>query len=233
MFGSTDSAVRIAAVLAVLVLASCQSFSSATDPASDAPDARSVRQPPLLQVRSYSVALQVWRSADDINAWIGARFEYDSARALRLSETQREQSGRLPAHAPREFFNAPSGVCVDLARFAVESLRAIEPQAKPQYVMIEFDPTLISGNILRRHWLASFERAGQRYFFADSKRPGYIAGPYESTQAVVDDYARYRGRSIVAFRETETYQRTQRTVAAPRAPTPCADHRCTKTPPPS
>jgi hypothetical protein len=103
----------------------------------------------------------------------------------------------LPIHGAGAFYVSPSGVCVDLARFAVETLRVIDAQSNPRYLMIEFDPLTISGNTLRRHWIATFERGGQRYYFADSKRPGYVAGPYATTQAFIDDYAKYRGRRIV------------------------------------
>ena len=161
-----------------------------------------------------------WQGATDVNDWIGARFEYDMARAMRLSETQRERNGRMPILEPREFFVAPSGVCVDLARFAVETLRVVDPGARPAYVMIEFDPVAIAGNTLRRHWVVSFRRDGKQYFFADSKRPGHIAGPYESTQEFIAEYARYGGRPIVSFREVESYERKTRTLAAKRTGEP-------------
>jgi hypothetical protein len=122
----------------------------------------------------------MWRSAEDVNDWIGARFDYDMQRALRLSETQRNNAGPLPIPAPETFFGAPRGVCVDLSRFAVETLRTVDPASKPAYVMIEFAPVSVAGNTLRRHWLATFERDGRHYFFADSKRPGHMAGPYGS-----------------------------------------------------
>ena len=227
---------RIPVVLAVLaapLLAACHSLHAPADPLSDAPEVWPTFRRPIQNVASYDEALRAWRNADDLNAWIGEKFEYDAARAILLSETQRVRNARLPIHDPGEFFAQPRGVCVDLSRFAVETLRITDPQAKPAYVMIEFDPLLISGNTLRRHWIASFERAGQRYFFADSKRPGHIAGPYPSTQSFIEDYERYRGRRIVAFREMDSYQRTQRKLAAPRVSTPCADHRCTRTPPQS
>ncbi|MET0204716.1 MAG: transglutaminase-like domain-containing protein, partial [Casimicrobiaceae bacterium] len=142
----------------------------------------------------------------------GATFEYDTARAMRLSETQRQANGRLPIHSPAEFFASRKGVCVDLSRFGVETLAKIAPELRPRYVMIEFDPVTIRGNALRRHWVVAFERDGKLYFFADSKRPGHIAGPYESTKAYIDDYARYRARTIVAFAERATYERTARTA---------------------
>jgi len=202
----------LALALAVLA-ASCSSVPYA-DPASDAPEGRSVVRAAVVEASTYDEALVRWRSADDINAWIGAHFEYDMARALQLSETQRARSGRIAIHAPPAFFAAPKGVCVDLSRFAVDTLRAVDPGAKPSYLMIEFAPVSIQGQVLRRHWVAHFERAGQHYFFADSKRPGHLAGPYASTADYIRDYAAYRGREIVAFRELESTERRTRAMAA-------------------
>lgn len=183
---------------------------------SDAPDSDRPRAIAFVDTPTYAQALSAWHSAEDINAWIGAKFEYDTARAMRLSETQRQANGRLPIHPPAEFFASPKGVCVDLSRFGVETLTRIAPESRPRYVMIEFDPVTIRGNALRRHWVTAFERDGKQYFFADSKRPGHIAGPYDSTKAYIDDYARYRGRTIVAFAERASYERTARTAASKR-----------------
>lgn len=204
------------AALSLMVLAGCSTVQVGADPASDAPEARLTGDREFVDAPSYQEALEVWRDARDVNAWIGARFQYNMARAMQLSETQRQKNGRLPILEPREFFAAPSGVCVDLSRFGVETLRSIAPDSKPAYVMIEFDPVSIGGNTLRRHWVVSFEHEGARFYFADSKRPGHIAGPYASTQEFVADYARYRGRAIVSFREVESYERKLRTLASRR-----------------
>jgi len=67
---------------------------------------------------------------------------------------------------------------------------------------------------LRRHWVARFERDGHFYFFADSKRPGHVAGPYADNAAYIKDYATYRGRDIVAFRDMQSTEKTTRTLAA-------------------
>jgi hypothetical protein len=205
---------RGCAAFAWCVLAgACAAVPPTADPASDAPEGPRAAAPGYRAAPSYAEALRHWRTAEDVNAWIGARFEYDMARALRLSETQRSRGGRLPIHDPEAFYESPRGVCVDLARFGVETLRAIDPAAKPAYLMIEFAPVSVAGNTLRRHWVAAYQRDGRHYFFADSKRPGHIAGPYASTQAFVDDYARYRGREIVAHRERATYERQERRAA--------------------
>lgn len=195
-------------------LAACAHIPDIADAASDAPDIRWRAGSPFEDATSYADALQVWKTPQDVNSWIGARFEYDTSRAMLLSETQRNKGVALSIFRAEDFFAAPSGICVDLSRFAVETLRAIDPGTKPAYLMIEFAPLTIAGNTLRLHWVASFQRDGKHYFFGDSKRPGYIAGPYESTGAFVDEYAKYRGREVIAFRELDSYQRKQRTLAA-------------------
>lgn len=192
---------------------------TAAAPDGDAPDPAIVRPAAYAAPPSYADALRTWRNAEDVDAWIAARFEYDAGRAMRLSETQRAAEGRIAIHAPSDFYEHPSGVCVDLARFGVETLREIDPGARPAYLMIEFDPATIGGNVLRRHWIATFERDGKRWFFADSRRPGVLAGPYDDTAAFVADYARYRHRGVVAWRELDGWERRTRTLAErkPRA----------------
>ncbi|MBC7821747.1 MAG: hypothetical protein IAG10_33085 [Planctomycetaceae bacterium] len=205
------------ALLTVAALCGCVSVSSATG--SDAPDYARDPTVAFKAADSHERAMQIWRTAEDVNAWIAANFLYDSSRAIRLSETQRSKQAPLAIYSPSEFFDGKSGVCVDLARFAVETLKQIDPESEPKYVVIEFDPMQIEGNTLRLHWLVSFKRAGQLYFFADSKRPGYIAGPYSDTQAFIDEYQRYRARTIVAFRELLSYQKHRRERALRSAAT--------------
>ena len=195
-------------------MVACGTTPNVADPASDAPEAARPHSVVINDVDSYGEALRVWRTPEDINAWIGVKFSYDMSRAMVLSETQRNKAGPIPIHPPQEFFQSPSGVCVDLSRFAVETLRNIDPDLKPRYLMIDFAPVKIAGNTLRLHWLAMFTRGGSYYFFADSKRPGHIAGPYASAQEFIDEYSTYRGRPIVAFRELPSYQRKERTMAS-------------------
>jgi hypothetical protein len=201
----------LAALLAV-ALAACGTVPEVADPASDAPEAGRVAPFSFKSADSYAEALRVWRTPEDVNDWIGARFEYDMPRAMQLSESQRARS-RLPIHAPADFFLAPRGVCVDLARFGVETLRAIDPGSRPAYLMIEFDPFAISGNTLRRHWVAVYRTERGYFVFADSRRPGHLAGPYATLAQFTEEYARYRGRRIVAYRELETFERQVRTRA--------------------
>jgi hypothetical protein len=167
---------------------------------------------------SYEAAAAQWRGAVEINAWIGAHFDYDRERALALSESAR-LAGRTPVaiHEPAQFFASPRGVCVDLARFAVELLRSVDPVARAAYLMIEFEPVSVQGQTLRRHWLAVYQSEGGYAFFADSKRPGHLAGPYAAHADFIADYAAYRGRPIVAYRVLDSYQRQRRAPAGREA----------------
>jgi hypothetical protein len=165
---------------------------------------------------SYEEAIRVWKTPEDINNWITAHFTYDMARALLLSETQRAKNEKISIYEPSTLFDTKSGMCVDLSRFAFETLRRIDPACNPKFLMIEFDPKEIEGNVLRLHWLVSFKRDGRIYFFADSNRPGYITGPYNDVREFINEYERYRGRTIVAFQELESYQKQQRTPARKR-----------------
>jgi hypothetical protein len=174
---------------------------------------------PSNSASSYEKALQVWKSPEDINGWIAANFSYDAARAIRLSETRRTKNESVSIYSPSTFFETKTGVCVDLSRFSVETLRQIDPHSDPKYLMIEFEPIQIRGDTFRLHWLVSFRLNGKAYFFSDSKRPGYIAGPYNNTQAFVDEYEQYRSQKIVAFRELDSYRKQRGTKAKKRQAT--------------
>jgi hypothetical protein len=199
-------------VFTLLFLTSYPNVIHSTEFSSDAPEYARDSTGPLKVTDSYEHALNIWKTPEDINAWIAANFSYDTARAMRLSESQKTKNSFSIYH-PGEFFKTRAGVCVDLSRFGVETLRRIDPQSDPKYLMIEFNPTQIKGNTLRLHWLVSFKRDGKIYFFADSKRPGHIAGPYNDTPAFINEYEQYRGRKIIAFRELASYQKEQRTQA--------------------
>ena len=159
---------------------------------------------------TYGEALRAWKSAEEIAAWAGPRFAYDTGRALQLSETERGNGAAPEIIAPPDLFERPTGTCLDLARFGVETLRRIDPESRPRYLMVEFEPLQLQGRTLRRHWLASFRREGGVYVFADSKRPWLVAGPYESVDAFIQEYERFRGRAVVRFYETDSYQRRLR-----------------------
>jgi len=172
---------------------------------------------PATTPAAYRDALAVWKSPEDIAAFVDATFVYDRSRALALAESSRADGRRVDIHTPEALYVKPSGVCVDLSRFGVETLNRIDPSYAARYVMIEFEPVVIDGRTLRRHWVASFRRDGKLWVYADSRRPGHVAGPYHTIDAFIADYARYRGQTIVAWRETDSYLRRTRSVAGSAA----------------
>lgn len=221
----------IAGLLLLIVAGGCGGVPARAHFASDAPETPRPPARGFIVPSSYERALEAWRTPEDVHAWIGLRFEYDMARALQLSEDRRGASGAVAIHAPEDFFASPSGTCVDLARFAVETLRRVAPETQPRYLMIEFAPVTMSGHTLRRHWVAVFTREGRHYVFADSKRPGHMAGPHASLREFVEAYTAYRARPVVAFRELDSYARQRRALAdrpgrQPRRPplAPLTDH---------
>jgi hypothetical protein len=204
---------KVLVLFALFFLGGFVNLLHSASPSSDEPEYARDSTVVFKAAESYEQALRVWKTPEDINGWIAANFSYDPTRALRLSETQRAKNERISIHPPSEFFDTKTGVCVDLSRFGVETLRRIDPHSDPKYLMIEFNPIQIKGNMLRLHWLVSFRRDGKIYFFADSKRPGHIAGPYNDVQAFIIEYEQYRERKIVAFRELDSYEKQRRPQA--------------------
>lgn len=205
---------RLAATSLVLgLLAGCAMAPPASDPASDAPERRVVAPGQVRMFTTYREALDAWRRPEDMNAWIGATFEYDVDRAVALSESQRALAPGPAIFEPDAFFAKPAGICVDLARFAVETLKQIAPELKVSYLMIEFDPARLRGQVLRRHWVVVYEDPGGVRVVADSKRPGVIAGPYRTVGDFIAEYARFRGREIVAHRQLESFRKKSKVQA--------------------
>jgi len=155
---------------------------------------------------SYQSALNNWKSLKDVSAWIGQHFSYDRDRAIELSETNRKNNN-IDIYSPSELFSKRKGICVDLARFGVETIRKILPQKSTKYLMIEFVPIKIDGEIIRKHWLAVHLDESDYYFFADSKRPSFISGPFKRVNDFISEYTKYRQREIVSFKELESYRK--------------------------
>jgi hypothetical protein len=171
-------------LLAWVVLSGCAGTPPGSASWSDAPDPLPMAAARAAGPASYDEALRIWKTPEDIAAWSAARFTYDTDRALQLSETERQKGADPTIPAPADLFERPTGTCLDLARFGLETLQ--------------------------RHWLVSFRRGDGVYVFADSKRPWLVAGPYNSVDAFIREYERFRGRNIVRFYETDSYRRQLR-----------------------
>lgn len=204
---------RSIAAWVIGVLGLYPTFAGAQEPP-DAPAARTHVAAPLSDApKSYAEALGTWKGPQDIARFADAAFVYDRARALALAEPSDSRAVRPTIHPPETMFTKTGGVCIDLARFGVETLNRIDASYAARYLMLELEPITIEGRTLRRHWIATFRREGKLWFFADSRRPGHIAGPYDAIDAFIADYSRYRARPIVSWRETDTYQRRNRVLA--------------------
>jgi len=196
-------------VLGLAILLCFCSQSNSAKSLSDEPE-ELVQSSGVHSYHSYSDAVGNWESIYEVADWMGNNFSYDFERAVELSESNRAQKTTVGVYSPSELFLKRKGVCIDLARFGVETARIIYPESFPKYVMIEFTPITISGKVIRKHWIASFQKDGKYYFFADSKRPGYISGPVKSVAEYMNQYEKYRDRKIVSYKELDSFKKKKR-----------------------
>ena len=141
------------------------------------PDAPEAAQP--CRGAAGQCAEELWRGARGLERSRGHRALRRCDVRLRSLARARARRARGRAHAfdprsiaPEALYAKPEGVCIDLARFGVETLNRLDASFAARYLMLEFEPVVIDGRTLRRHWVASFRRDGKLWFFADSRRPG-------------------------------------------------------------
>jgi hypothetical protein len=178
------------------------SLSDAADPAFQATRPAG----PDLQAMTYDEQLRQWRSAEDVNEWIGANFAYDRMRASEMS-SGRDRQAMPEVYEPSETYSRKAGICVDLAGFAVHALRQVDPDLEPLYLRIRFEPVIIEGCKFEQHWLVSFKKAEEYFFFADTKQPGLMSGPVSSPLEFLVGYQSFRKRKILAFELTDSFHR--------------------------
>lgn len=179
---------------------------------SDAPD-DSVFQPSVhTSPTDYRTALQQWKTVAEVNQWIGENFRYEIDRAKQLAENspEREKTG---IYSPEEFYRIRKGVCLDLSRFAVETVNLLDTSKHVRYLMLEFEPLTLDGSVLTKHWAAIYQDISGFYIFADSKRPGYISGPYQRPDDFIEEYQVFRNRKVVSWKVLGSYQKKKRMKA--------------------
>ncbi len=157
----------------------------------------------------YIEVISKWKSVEHISKWIGQNFHYDMSRAIKLGSKRNEGPG-ITIFSPEEFFSVKSGICVDLSRFAFETLKKINPEIEAYYLMIDFEPIEIQGSIIRKHWVLAYKLKNQFYITADSKVPGTISGPYATIQDFIIDYEKFRERKIESFKLLNDYKKTRK-----------------------
>ncbi len=173
---------------------------------SDAPDDSSLQRSDTSNITSYEAASSQWKTVADVNQWIKENFHYSVERAKQLAENSAARE-KTPIYTPTELYRLKKGVCIDLSRFAVETVNRMDTSKHVQYLMIEFEPIIIDSSIMKKHWMAAYRDSAGYYLFADSKRPGHIAGPYTDIDEFITEYQTFRGRKVVSRRLLPSYEK--------------------------
>jgi hypothetical protein len=66
-------------------------------------------------IDSYTQALGTWKTAEDINMWVGGSFTYDRTRAIKLSSDRKNREKGISIYKPSEFFITKAGVSVRIS----------------------------------------------------------------------------------------------------------------------
>ena len=146
---------------------------------------------------SYSDAIASWKAPEDIALWMRDVFRYDLERALDLAEDNSVRSDTR-IFTPEETFSAGAGTCVDLCRFAVDTMRAHRSDDADE---LPHD-RVRAGQNCKAHVAATLARQSTSIHLASScsqtrNTPGEINGPYRSLTQFLDVYEARRKRRVV------------------------------------
>ena len=196
-------------LLAFLTEMKAQTLDGQLKKLSDASNDSTLRPNETSSLISYETALKQWKTLTNVNTWIKENFSYSIERAKQLAENSptREKTG---IYSPSELYQLRNGVCIDLTRFAVETINLLDSSKHMQYLMIEFEPIIIDSSVIKKHWMAVYQDSSGYSFLADSKRPGHIAGPYKNVETFITEYQTYRGRKIISWKVLSSYKKNQK-----------------------
>ena len=183
-----------------------QSLNGQLKKLSDAADDSSLQRPDTSNITSYEAASKQWKTVAEVNQWIKENFRYSVERAKQLAENSAARE-KTPIYTPTELYRLKKGVCIDLSRFAVETVNRMDTSKHVQYLMIEFEPILIDSSIIKKHWMAAYRDSSGYFLFADSKRPGHIAGPYTDIEDFIAEYQTFRDRKTVSWKLLPSYEK--------------------------
>jgi hypothetical protein len=120
--------------------------------------------------RSYDERVSRWKSYKDVERWLEKDFSFDTERFKRFEGTL------PPPRTPEETFKLKSGIYIDAAVFARESLNRIDPSCQAKIVVL-----LIGGGT--NHYVCSFKKEG-KLFIMDYGTPYKmmvgVYGPFNS-----------------------------------------------------
>ncbi len=141
----------------------------------------------LASEKSYVKKVTHWKSYEDLVRWMEKDFSVDMERYKKFE-------GTLPVpRAPRETFQLKSGIYIDAAVFAEESLNRIDPSYKAQVVVLITRPSGLN------HYVCSFKKEG-KIFIMDYGTPYKeltgLRGPYASLEGYKKFYEENHPRKI-------------------------------------
>jgi len=126
----------------------------------------------IIFVRSYDETVSRWKSYKDVEVWMEKDFSLDAERFKRFEGTL------PPPRTPEETFKLKSGIYIDAAIFAKETLNRIDPSYSAKIVVL-----LIGGGA--NHYVCSFVREG-KLFIMDYGTPYKtivgVHGPFRSLE---------------------------------------------------
>jgi hypothetical protein len=126
----------------------------------------------IIFVRSYDTTVSRWKSYKDVEIWMEKDFSFDAERFKRFEGTF------PPPRTPEETFKLKSGIYIDAAIFAKETLNRIDPSYKARIVVL-----LIGRGA--NHYVCSFVR-DSKLFIMDYGTPYKtimgVHGPFSSLE---------------------------------------------------
>ncbi len=126
----------------------------------------------IIFVRSYDETVSRWKSYKDVQTWMEKDFSLDTERFKRFEGTL------PPPRTPEETFKLKSGIYIDAAIFAKETLNRIDPSYNAKIVVL-----LVTGG--SNHYVCSFTRDG-KLFVLDYGTPYKtitgVRGPFNSLE---------------------------------------------------
>lgn len=137
-------------------------------------------------INTYTETVSRWKSYKDVAKWMSKHFSYDTGR---ITEISYPSATPLSPRTPEETFELKSGICLDAAEFAAETLNRIDPlyDARKVYLGTQHGPD---------HWVCSFTMDGKLYIMdyghPNRKRVG-VYGPYNS----LGEYVKFYEKNIL------------------------------------
>ena len=168
--------------ICILVLLGCERTQVRTDrpqptepipskpPRVETPQERPSPVEPLT-AKTYAEIVSQWKSYQDLVRWMEKEFSFDMDRFRKFEKTL------PPPRTPEETFRLKSGIYIDTATFAKETLNRINPSYRAQIVVIIMRPYGYN------HYVCSFRKDG-KIFIMDYGTPYKemtgVHGPYNS-----------------------------------------------------